>query len=162
MFGSLFKMGTLHWKVAWQMFQKLRKTPPKWPKIKFIWVKYHVFCYELYMQAPNGSVIIPRQTRARIAFTGVCLLCRQTHGMLLQEGDRGWNEEEQNSAQLLIMAKRFDIWMKVIKQTTLSWDRSIPLAQFQLPVGGATYQKSVLRVFLWNGKSSEKCQKQTP
>ena len=31
----------------------------KWAKIKFLWVKYHVFCYELYIQAPDGDVACP-------------------------------------------------------------------------------------------------------
>ena len=35
---------------------KIAKTPPTWPKIHVLWVKYHVFCYELYIQAPYGNV----------------------------------------------------------------------------------------------------------
>ena len=82
----------------------------------------------------------------------VWILCSQTHGMLLQGAEGGWNEED-GITHLLIMAQRFEIWIKLIKQTPLGWGRSMRWAHFQLPVGCTTYQKSVFRVFLENGKS---------
>ena len=69
-------------------FSEIVKHPHNCQKINLLWVKYHVFCYELYIQAQNGSVVIPMQTCAHIAFTGLAYYVGKLMECICRQEDR--------------------------------------------------------------------------
>ena len=136
-----------------KFFRNCKKTPQKWPKLNFDGRNCMYFVRNCIYKHHVGRSMHLRKTQVCYCTRLVSLYRRETHAMHLKE-EQGRNEEDWIT-HLLIMAKRFEIWTNVIKHTSLSWGSSIRWAHFQLPVGGATYRKSVFPVFLENGKSYE-------